>query len=189
MNRVYRHIWSKALGRVIVVPECAKGGGGRKTGRRRVAALAGLSLLLAAAPNASMAADTDWTGVGGDNNWNNPANWSNGVPDGSGTSNIDNGLGSTVTVDGVAAPLNKWTNIGQYADSGNVAVINGGSLTGGCCLALGMNSGITGILTVSGPGSTVSNSHSTFVGWSGAGEIFVENGGVVVGGDFISCRW
>ncbi|HEV2501721.1 MAG TPA: YDG domain-containing protein [Mesorhizobium sp.] len=35
MNRIYRHIWSKSLGRLIVVPECARGAGGGKAGRRR----------------------------------------------------------------------------------------------------------------------------------------------------------
>ncbi len=35
MNRIYRHIWSKSLGRLIVVPECARGSGGGKAGRRR----------------------------------------------------------------------------------------------------------------------------------------------------------
>lgn len=35
MNRIYRHIWSKALGRLVVVPECARGAGGGKAGRRR----------------------------------------------------------------------------------------------------------------------------------------------------------
>ncbi|PWV95613.1 filamentous hemagglutinin family protein [Hoeflea marina] len=35
MNRLYRHIWSKILGRLVVVPECARGGGGGKSGRRR----------------------------------------------------------------------------------------------------------------------------------------------------------
>jgi filamentous hemagglutinin family protein len=39
MNRVYKHIWSKTLGRLIVVPECVKGGQGRKAGRRRIGAL------------------------------------------------------------------------------------------------------------------------------------------------------
>ncbi|UDF32960.1 UNVERIFIED_ORG: YDG domain-containing protein (plasmid) [Roseateles sp. XES5] len=34
MNRIYKHIWSKALGRLVVVPECARGAGG-KAGRRR----------------------------------------------------------------------------------------------------------------------------------------------------------
>ncbi|WP_407179468.1 YDG domain-containing protein [Bradyrhizobium sp. STM 3562] len=39
MNRIYKHIWSKTLGRLIVVPECVKGGQGRKAGRRRIGAL------------------------------------------------------------------------------------------------------------------------------------------------------
>ena len=34
MNRIYRHIWSKSLGRLIVVPECARGAGGGKAGQR-----------------------------------------------------------------------------------------------------------------------------------------------------------
>ncbi|MCJ8236705.1 two-partner secretion domain-containing protein [Peteryoungia algae] len=35
MNSLYRHIWSKILGRVIVVAECVSGGGGKKSSRKR----------------------------------------------------------------------------------------------------------------------------------------------------------
>lgn len=34
MNRVFRHIWSRRLGRVVVVAECLPGAGGGKAGRR-----------------------------------------------------------------------------------------------------------------------------------------------------------
>ncbi|MDJ1157025.1 YDG domain-containing protein [Chelatococcus sp. SYSU_G07232] len=34
MNKVHKHIWSKTLQRLIVVPECAKGSQGKKGGRR-----------------------------------------------------------------------------------------------------------------------------------------------------------
>lgn len=49
MNRIYKHIWSHVLGRLVVVPECARGAGGRKTGRRRQAALLASAMIAAPA--------------------------------------------------------------------------------------------------------------------------------------------
>lgn len=46
MNKFRSHIWSKALGRVIVVPEGARGAQGRKSGRRKLAAMLMASTLL-----------------------------------------------------------------------------------------------------------------------------------------------
>ncbi|KAF0097381.1 MAG: hypothetical protein FD142_3159 [bacterium] len=38
MNKIYKHIWSKTLGRLVIVAEGVKGGGGKKAGRRRLRA-------------------------------------------------------------------------------------------------------------------------------------------------------
>ena len=69
MNRIYRHIWSKSLGRLIVVPECAVGAGGGKSGRRRnrlpasgIAAGALAGLLSSMALSSAMAQDALPTG-------------------------------------------------------------------------------------------------------------------------------
>jgi len=47
MNRVYGHIWSKALGRLVVTPECAGGGRGKRSRRRKRAVALMASTLLA----------------------------------------------------------------------------------------------------------------------------------------------
>ena len=52
MNRIYRHIWSKSLGRLIVVPECARGAGSCKAGRRRNRLATGICVESAAAASA-----------------------------------------------------------------------------------------------------------------------------------------
>ncbi len=121
------------------------------------------------------AADTNWTGAGGDSNWNNPANWSNGLPTGNDWSRIGGGL--TATVDGVNANLNGWTFVGTNNSNAHLDVINGGQLSGGCCFYLGSQG--TGTATVSGAGSSISGSNTVFVvGQStGTGELLVENGG------------
>lgn len=50
MNRVYKHISSKTLGCIIVVPECARGAQGKKSGKRRfAAALAATTMLTTSA--------------------------------------------------------------------------------------------------------------------------------------------
>jgi len=55
---------------------------------------AGAVLLAAGVISAvpAIAADTHWTNAGGDNDWNNPANWTNGLP--------SNNSGSTTYVEG-----------------------------------------------------------------------------------------
>ncbi|WP_083649357.1 autotransporter-associated beta strand repeat-containing protein [Salaquimonas pukyongi] len=134
-----------------------------------------MSTLNGAAP--ALAADTHWTGAGGDTNWNNPANWSNGLPGGNDTSRIRNG--QTATVDGITASGNRYTYIGGNYSAGHVDVINGGNLSGGCCFYIGDYG--DGSMTVSGTGSTVSAGGSVFVvGQSSTrGELLITNGGTV----------
>ena len=48
MNKIYKLIWSKALNRIIVVPEGAKGGRGKKAGRRKLATALVSSIALGA---------------------------------------------------------------------------------------------------------------------------------------------
>ncbi len=152
---------------------------------RFASALALGALVFATSPiGAAFAQDTNWTGSGGDNHWTNPANWSNGLPSGSGTSRVYGN--HTVTVDGVAAGLNGWTYIGSNGSSAHVDVTNGGTLTGGCCFYLG--SGGNGSMTVSGAGSLVSGQNVIFVVGqsSGTGELRIENGASAGAGPHIS---
>ena len=50
MNHTYKHIWSKTLGRLVIVPECCKGGQGRKGGKAKIGAAASIAATLLASP-------------------------------------------------------------------------------------------------------------------------------------------
>ncbi|OYU88940.1 MAG: hypothetical protein CFE29_15425 [Bradyrhizobiaceae bacterium PARB1] len=50
MNHTYKHIWSKTLGRLVIVPECCKGGQGRKGGKAKLGAAASIAATLLASP-------------------------------------------------------------------------------------------------------------------------------------------
>ena len=50
MNHTYKHIWSKTLGRLVIVPECCKGGQGRKGGKAKLGAVAVAAATVLASP-------------------------------------------------------------------------------------------------------------------------------------------
>lgn len=180
MNRIYRHIWSKTLGRMVVVPECAKGGSGRKTGRRRrrrtvVALAAAAGFIIPAAPGI---AATSWTNGNADSDWNDPANWSNGLPvNNSGTTTYIGDVSSDpAIIDGVVTVGSGRTWVGSPTGDGRVVVRGGGSLAAGTFELLGTN-GFAGYGVVSGLNSTITAS-SNFIGaYSGTGHLLIENGG------------
>ncbi len=178
MNRFYRHIWSRPLGQVVAIPECARGGAGRKAGRRRSASLVALALILAAVPASGALADTTWTNAGGDNDWNNPANWSNGLP-------VDNAGQTTrivgnapAVVDGVATTGSGRTWVGSATEDGTLIVENGGTLAAGT-FEPGGTGGFIGNVVVRGNGSSI-DSTSGFIGAYGrTGHVLVEDGGTL----------
>jgi T5SS/PEP-CTERM-associated repeat protein/autotransporter-associated beta strand protein len=108
---------------------------------------------------------------------------------GSGTLNITNGgyvsngyastiafnSGSTgiVTVDGAGST---WTNSGYFLDVGysgsaTLKITNGGSVSVAGTSYVGHSNGSNGTVTVSGNGSTWTNSGGLYVGWAGAGTV------------------
>jgi T5SS/PEP-CTERM-associated repeat protein/autotransporter-associated beta strand protein len=178
MNRVYRHIWSEAHGRVIVVSECA---GGRKSGRRnqRAAVLRAVAAagLLHAAP---ALADTSWTNAQGDNNWNNPLNWSNGLPSDPGNvagyayiANV-----APAVVDGTATTGSNYIWVGAPGSDGTVIIQGGGTLSTSNIIELVGSGGSAGYVFISGSGSQL-NAGTTYIGaYDRVGHLLVENGGV-----------
>lgn len=160
----------------------------RRRSRRRLLSGAGIAALLVAAtlsPSliAPARADTSWTGAV-DTDWNNAANWSNGLPadNGDTTTLIDGPV--TATVDGISVSDSGRTNIGSGSADGSLAVQNGGVLSAGTFELFGTN-GFSGNATVSGEDSEIDVNGGLFVGaYSGAGHIRVEDGGLLtsVGG-------
>lgn len=138
------------------------------------ALLAGVSLALLPAPTR---ADTSWTGAA-DSDWNNAANWSNGLPvNTSGTTKIEGPVAATV--DGVSVADSGRTNIGSAAQDGSLIVQGGGTLNAGVFELFGYN-GFSGTATIRGAGSGISTSSSLFVGaYTGVGHIFIEDGGTL----------
>jgi T5SS/PEP-CTERM-associated repeat protein len=101
---------------------------------------------------------------------------------------IGYGAGSIglVTVDGVGSKLAVGTNFGGTGDyyvgfngSGTLSVTNGASASGYCYI--GENSGSTGMVTISGTGSTWTNA-SFNVGVWGSGTLSIANGAKITGG-------
>ncbi|MEP5930606.1 MAG: hypothetical protein ABJ325_24450, partial [Nitratireductor sp.] len=105
------------------------------------ALLAGASLALLPAP---ARADTSWTGAA-DGDWNNAANWSNGLPvNTSGTTKIEGPVAATV--DGIGVADSGRTNIGGSTQDGSLIVQGGGTLNVGVFELFGYN-GYSGTAT------------------------------------------
>ncbi|GMV61421.1 MAG: hypothetical protein AMXMBFR74_05900 [Parvibaculum sp.] len=138
------------------------------------ALLTGASLALLPAP---ARADTSWTGAA-DGDWNNAANWSNGLPvNTSGTTKIEGPVAATV--DGIGVTDSGRTNIGGSTQDGSLIVEGGGTLNVGVFELFGYN-GFSGTATIRGAGSGITASSDTFVGaYTGIGHIFIEDGGTL----------
>jgi fibronectin-binding autotransporter adhesin len=99
------------------------------------------------------------------------------------TGRIGSSTGSTgvVTVTGMGS---MWTNsghliVGDFGD-GTLNVEDGGTVTNSLgIIGDGYNSGSMGVATVTGEGSTWTNTENLYVGWTGEGRLNVENGGTV----------
>jgi T5SS/PEP-CTERM-associated repeat protein len=136
-----------------------------------VAALAG-GMLSAETPAA--AATAAWNGSGS-SNWATGTNWTpNGAPVGTTTVTIDLSPGPSVTAAGAVA---------SAVDVGNTATgaltISGGGTLGSTTGAVGKSAGSNGTATVTGTGSSWTNSSSLTVGGSGTGTLNIESSGAV----------
>ena len=96
------------------------------------------------------------------------------------------GSTSTVTVSGSGSTwiISSGLDVGYVGGSGTLNISNGGTVTtGGGYIYIGSESGSTGIVTVSGSGSTWANSGSLDVGNVGNGKLSITNGGSVSNND------
>jgi outer membrane autotransporter protein len=88
----------------------------------------------------------------------------------------------TVTVTG---PGSNWSNVGSVVvgglGTGTLTIQNGGSVNSGGGGSVGLLAGSTGTVTVTGPGSTWTNSPGggLNIGSSGTGTLMIANGGTV----------
>jgi len=166
MNTIYKHIWSRTLGRMVVVSELAKGGG-RKAGRRRLrlAGLVALALTLTVGPQAALARVTMGGGCDVANICPDPnplsGNWDMstttlviGVGD-SGGLQVDQGHKAFFS-DVYIGQENGWSNSMSVLNSGSYIGIGGG--TGR--LRIGSLNAGGGTLHI-GNGGTVENGHAT----------------------------
>jgi T5SS/PEP-CTERM-associated repeat protein len=73
-------------------------------------------------------------------------------------------------------------NVGGTAGNAEVSILDGGSISNAGFAKIGGNSGASGLLTVSGPGSQLSNAYSMEIGTAGFGKMVISDGGRVVSG-------
>lgn len=158
MSQVYRHIWSKTLERMVVVPECVSGEG-RKSGRWSRMSVA----------SACLAAPLLLAGVGS----------------GFAQFNIDGGATETVNGGGGGTQLSPWV-VGNdlrvgYLGVGELVILNGGVVSnyGGF---VGYHAGSQGTASVTGAGSSWSSPNGLGVGWEGVGTLTVSDGAAVSAG-------
>lgn len=170
MNRFFRHIWSKALGRVIVVPECIRGEGKRSGRRRRAPRLVAPVLLLTWMPGLAIAADTTIDG-GAAITYTAPVDVSGYLEVGdAGTGELTVGAGGDVT--------NVTDLFVGSGDNGTLNIENGGNVSSNNGY-LGNGAGATGEVTVTGSDSTWSTDGIQYIGRLGDGTLTISDGGVV----------
>ena len=112
----------------------------------------------------------------------------NGGTVNSGGGSVGLSVGSTGTVT-VTGPGSSWNNspggglnIGSFG-TGTLTIANGGTVINNTAFTanIGNAAGSQGTVTVTGPGSTWSNSSGVNIGNSGTGTLTVANGGIVSG--------
>ena len=136
------------------------------------------AIALFTASTVSTHAQTNWTGAVS-NDWFNAGNWNAGVPTAATSANIDTVTPNSTEVRGAGATALNLA-VGQ-SGTGMLAIQNGGTLTdfGGF---VGNLPGSQGTVTVSGAGSTWTNTGTIVVGGLGTGTLTIQNGGTVNSG-------
>jgi T5SS/PEP-CTERM-associated repeat protein/autotransporter-associated beta strand protein len=108
------------------------------------------------------------------------------VNDSTGIIGFNSGSTGTVTVTGAGST---WANnVDVYVGiggSGTLTIQNGGAVTSVLGANIGRNSGSTGTVTVTGTGSSWTNTDAIVVGNSGAGTLTIQNGGTVSTGGML----
>jgi T5SS/PEP-CTERM-associated repeat protein/autotransporter-associated beta strand protein len=90
--------------------------------------------------------------------------------------------GGTLAVSGVGASIGGNYLIVGAAGTGNLTISNGGNVTNSGWGYIGQNAGSNGTATVSGSNSTWTTSLNILVGYNGAGNLTISNGGDVTVG-------
>jgi T5SS/PEP-CTERM-associated repeat protein len=149
----------------------------------RVALMASTALLSSAV---TAQAQQAWTAATS-NNWFTGSNWStNSAPGNGDQPTIDTTTPNPAVVDGGAAGGPATASLGQVvvgnSGTGTLTVQNGGTLTTDKAF-IGNNAGSNGTATVTGAGSSWSNSGTIFVGNAGAGIFNVFSGATFTSSD------
>ena len=135
-------------------------------------------VLSAFAGTGVLAGDVTWNGGGADQSWFNTANWNpDSLPTSSDNAYIYDGGTAMVDTPGAVSCVLYVGNGG----GGTLSITDGGHVTDRWG-DLGYGIGSTGIATVSGAGSTWSNTEGLFVGYYGSGTLNITNGGLVSNG-------
>ena len=129
-------------------------------------------ILLPAVP--AIAATKTWTGAT-NSDWGTGTNWSGaGAPASADSANINLTSGPLVSTTTAVAAI---VNVGNSAN-GSLTISGGGVLTD-ASVNIGFSSGIAGTTTVSGTGSSWSNSGTLTIGVTGTGTLNIISGGTV----------
>ena len=131
--------------------------------------------LLAAINTSSTRAQTNWTGAAS-SDWFTPNNWNNGVPTAGMSANIDT-VSPNPTVVGAMVPGATAQNV-VVGGTGRLTIQSAGTLTD-VFGAVGNLPGSQGSVTVSGVGSTWTNTGGVVIGGLGTGTLTIQNGGTV----------
>lgn len=135
--------------------------------------LAATTLVIIAAPALGQ---TVWTGAQ-NQNWATGTNWNtNAAPTAADDVEITTTTPNTPVIDGISATTN-WLRIGTAAGNGSLAIVNGGDLVANNHISLGDNLGASGLLNISGAGSTISMpTNGIGIGDYGVGVLNLSNG-------------
>lgn len=144
---------------------------------RGYAALLLTGTALAGMPLSSSAQAQTWNGTVS-TDWFTTGNWStNAVPTSAAPVTIDT-TSPHATVIGTSAATSGSVDVGQSL-TGALTISGGGSLNALGSVHLGLNTGASGTVTVTGAGSSLTESGTLEVGYLGTGVLRVQNGAAV----------
>ncbi|SEM97342.1 autotransporter domain-containing protein [Bradyrhizobium sp. OK095] len=145
---------------------------------RGYAALLLAGTALAGMPLSSPAQAQTWNGAVS-TDWFTTGNWStNAVPTSATMVTIDT-TSPHATVIGTSAATSGYVDVGQSL-TGALTISGGGTLNASGGVHLGVNAGGSGTVTVTGVGSSLTESGTLEVGYFGTGVLQVQNGGAVL---------
>lgn len=145
---------------------------------RGYAALLLAGTVIAGMPLSSPAQAQTWTGALS-TDWFTTGNWStNAVPTSATPVTIDT-ISPHATVIGTSAATSGSVDVGQTV-TGALTISAGGTLNASGHVHLGLSTGASGTVTVTGAGSSLTETGTLEVGYLGSGVLRVQNGGAVL---------